>query len=203
MHQMETGTRQIGAESRSRTFRSLESGEYGISQRGKERKNMEYEHIEHTFAPVYDAASEVLILGTLPSVKSRENHFYYGHKQNRFWKVLAKLCDEPVPETVEEKKKMLLAHHIAVWDVIQSCDIKGSSDSSIRNVEPTDIRRLLAESQIARIYANGNKAGELYRKYQLPLTSIEATVLPSTSPANAAWSLERLCEVWREAMEIS
>ena len=140
-----------------------------------------YEHIEHTFAPVYDADSLVLILGTLPSVKSRENHFYYGHKQNRFWKVMADLCGEPVPETIEEKKKMLLAHHIAVWDVIQSCDIKGSSDSSIRNVEPTDIRRILAESQITRIYANGNKAGELYRKYQLPLTGIEATVLPSTS----------------------
>ena len=92
---------------------------------------------------------------------------------------------------------MLLAHHIAVWDVIQSCDIKGSSDSSIRNVEPTDIRRILAESQITRIYANGNKAGELYRKYQLPMTGIEATVLPSTSPANAAWRLESLCEVWR------
>ena len=118
-----------------------------------------YEHIEHTFAPVYDADSLVLILGTLPSVKSRENHFYYGHKQNRFWKVMADLCGEPVPETIEEKKKMLLTHHIAIWDVIQSCDIKGSSDSSIRNVEPTDIRRILAESQITRIYANGNKAG--------------------------------------------
>lgn len=129
-----------------------------------------YEHIEHTFAPVYDADSLVLILGTLPSVKSRENHFYYGHKQNRFWKVMADLCGEPVPETIEEKKKMLLTHHIAIWDVIQSCDIKGSSDSSIRNVKPTDIRRILAESQITRIYANGNKAEELYLKIQLPLT---------------------------------
>ena len=157
---------------------------------------MEYEHIEHTFAPVYDADSEILILGTLPSVKSRENHFYYGHKQNRFWKVLARLCGEEVPETVEEKTTMLLVHHIALWDVIQSCDIRGSSDSSIRNVEPTDIRRILAESKIKRIYVNGNKAGELYRKYQLPLTGVEAVVLPSTSPANAAWGLERLCEEW-------
>ena len=153
---------------------------------------MEYEHIEHTFAPVYDADSKVLILGTLPSVKSRENHFYYGHKQNRFWKVVADLCREPVPETIEEKKAMLLAHHIAIWDVIQSCDIKGSSDSSIRNVEPTDIRRLLAESKITGIYANGNKAGELYRKYQLPLTGKEATVLPSTSPANCRMQYEQL-----------
>ena len=158
---------------------------------------MEYEHIEHTFAPVYDGNSRVLILGTLPSVKSRENRFYYGHKQNRFWKVIAVLCAESVPETIEEKKKMLLEHHIAVWDVIQSCDIKGSSDSSIRNVEPTDIRRILSESKITEIYANGNKAGELYRKYQLPLTGIEATVLPATSPANAALSLKKLCEAWQ------
>ena len=163
---------------------------------------MEYEHIEHTFAPVYDGNSRVLILGTLPSVKSRENRFYYGHKQNRFWKVIADLCGESVPETIEEKKTMLLEHHIAVWDVIQSCDIKGSSDSSIRNVEPTDIRKILAESQITEIYANGNKAGELYRKYQLPLTGIEATVLPSTSPANAAWSLKKLCEAWQSEIQI-
>ena len=147
---------------------------------------MEYEHIEHTFAPVYDADSEVLILGTLPSVKSRENHFYYGHKQNRFWKVLADLCGEPVPETIEKKKAMLLAHHIAIWDV-----------------EPTDIRHMLTESKITGIYANGNKAGELYRKYQLPLTGKEATVLPSTSPANAAWSLQKLCEAWRNTIDIT
>lgn len=143
---------------------------------------MEYEHVEHTFAPVYDADSRVLILGTLPSVKSRENHFYYGHKQNRFWKVMADLCGEPVPEPIEEKKAMLLAHHIVVWDVIQSCDIKGSSDSSIRNVEPTDIQRLLTESKITGIYA---------------------TVLPSTSPANAAWSLQKLCEAWRNTIDIT
>ena len=99
---------------------------------------MEYEHIVHSFEPVYDKDSEILILGTLPSVKSRENNFYYGHKQNRFWKVLATLLKEPVPETIEEKKAMLLAHRIALWDVIQSCDIKGSSDSSIKNVQPTD-----------------------------------------------------------------
>ena len=104
---------------------------------------MEYEHIEHTFAPVYDADSKVLILGTLPSVKSRENHFYYGHKQNRFWKVVADLCGEPVPETIEEKKAMLLAHHIAIWDVIQSCDIKGSSDSSIRSRQTEFVDALL------------------------------------------------------------
>lgn len=158
---------------------------------------MEYEHIVHSFEPVYDKASEILILGTLPSVKSRENNFYYGHKQNRFWKVLATLLKEPVPETIEEKKVMLLAHRIALWDVIQSCDIKGSSDSSIKNVQPTDIGMILEKTNVTQIYANGNKAGQLYKRYQFPVTGIEATVLPSTSPANAAWSLARLCEAWK------
>ena len=158
---------------------------------------MEYEHIVHSFEPVYDKDSEILILGTLPSVKSRENNFYYGHKQNRFWKVLATLLKEPVPETIEEKKAMLLAHRVALWDVIQSCDIKGSSDSSIKNVQPTDIGMILAKTNVTQIYANGNKAGRLYKRYQFPVTGIEATVLPSTSPANAAWSLARLCEAWK------
>ena len=146
---------------------------------------------------MYDKDSEILILGTLPSVKSRENNFYYGHKQNRFWKVLATLLKEPVPETIEEKKVMLLAHRIALWDVIQSCDIKGSSDSSIKNVQPTDIGMILEKTNVTQIYANGNKAGQLDKRYQFPITGIEATVLPSTSPANAAWSLARLCEAWK------
>lgn len=162
---------------------------------------MEYEHIVHSFEPVYDKASEILILGTLPSVKSRENNFYYGHKQNRFWKVLATLLKEPVPDTIEEKKAMLLARRIALWDVIQSCDIKGSSDSSIKNVQPTDIGMILEKTNITRIYANGNKAGQLYKRYQFPITGIEAMVLPSTSPANAAWSLERLCKAWHVILE--
>lgn len=162
---------------------------------------MEYEHIVHSFEPVYDKVSEILILGTLPSVKSRENNFYYGHKQNRFWKVLATLLKEPVPDTIEEKKAMLLARRIALWDVIQSCDIKGSSDSSIKNVQPTDIGMILEKTNITRIYANGNKAGQLYKRYQFPVTGIEAMVLPSTSPANAAWSLERLCKAWHVILE--
>ena len=162
---------------------------------------MEYEHIVHSFEPVYDKDSEILILGTLPSVKSRENNFYYGHKQNRFWKVLATLLKEPLPETIEEKKAMLLAHRIALWDVIQSCDIKGSSDSSIKNVQPTDIGMILEKTNVTQIYANGNKAGQLYKRYQFPVTGIAATVLPSTSPANAAWSFDRLCEAWRVILE--
>ena len=162
---------------------------------------MEYEHIVHSFEPVYDKDSEILILGTLPSVKSRENNFYYGHKQNRFWKLLATLLKEPVPETIEEKKAMLLAHRIALWDVIHSCDIKGSSDSSIKNVQPTDIGMILEKTNVTQIYANGNKAGQLYKRYQFPVTGIEATMLPSTSPANAAWSFDRLCEAWRVILE--
>ena len=154
--------------------------------------------IIHPIPPLYDKDSKILILGSFPSVKSREEAFFYGHKQNRFWKVLAALFQEPIPGTIDEKKHLLLEHHIAIWDVIQSCDIKGSSDSSIKNVEPTELRKILDAANIKQIYANGSKAGQLYKKYQLPLTGMEAVILPSTSPANAAWSLERLCEVWRK-----
>ena len=157
---------------------------------------MEYEHIVHSFEPVYDKASEILILGTLPSVKSRENNFYYGHKQNRFWKVLATLLKEPVPDTIEEKKAMLLAHRIALWDVIQSCEIEGSSDASIRNVIPNDLSEILKTADIQVIYTNGGKAYELYQKYIFPVNGIKADKLPSTSPANAGYSLERLKEAW-------
>lgn len=156
----------------------------------------EYQHIRHTFMPVYDENSKVLILGSLPSVKSREAGFYYGHPQNRFWRVLAALLTCPVPETIEEKKRMLLTHHIAVWDVIESCDIIGSSDSSIKNVVPADIGKLLENADIGRIFANGKKAESLYQKYIFPKTKVPVTVLPSTSPANAACSLEKLVEVW-------
>ena len=159
---------------------------------------MEYEHITHSFEPVYDKNSRILILGTLPSVASRENNFYYGHKQNRFWKVLAAVFEDTLPETIEEKKKFLLRHNIAIWDVIASCDIEGSSDSSIKNVEPTDIRKILDTADIKQVIANGNKAGQLYKKYQLPLTGMAAVILPSTSPANAAWTFEKLCKRWGE-----
>lgn len=158
----------------------------------------EYVHITHTFAPVCDARSKVLILGSFPSVKSREQQFYYGNPQNRFWKVIGGITGEPEPVTVEEKKALLLRHHIAVWDVIESCDIIGSSDSSIRNVAPADIGRILREAPIRRIYANGGKAKELYDRYVLPVTGRSIVGLPSTSPANAAWGLERLTERWSQ-----
>lgn len=163
-----------------------------------EEDNSPYEHVEHTFEPVYDEQSEILILGTFPSVKSREQNFYYGHPQNRFWKVLARLTDEPVPETIEEKKTLLLKHHIAIWDVVQSCDIIGSSDSSIRNVVPAKLGRILDHSPVKRIYANGDKAYRLYKKYCQEQTGREITKLPSSSPANAIFTLDRLTDSWRE-----
>ena len=161
----------------------------------------ETERQNHEFEPVFDEHSEILILGTFPSVKSRENQFYYGHPQNRFWKVLAALTGSELPQTVEEKKKMLLDNHIAIWDVIAQCDIAGSSDSSIRNVVPADIGRVLAGSNIRKIYANGNTAKKLYDKYVLPKVQVEIEGLPSTSPANAGYSLDRLIEAWGRLKE--
>ncbi len=155
-----------------------------------------YYTIKHTFQPVWDTSSQILILGTFPSVKSRENNFYYGHPQNRFWKMLAAVYREPVPQTVDEKKGILLKHHLAVWDVVDQCDIIGSADSSIRNVIPSDIAGLLEKSAIYKILANGAKAYELYHRYQYGQTGIAAHKLPSTSPANAAWPLGRLVQAW-------
>lgn len=162
----------------------------------------EYQNITHTFRPVYDKDSKILILGSFPSAKSRENNFYYGHPQNRFWKVLAHILDEKVPETIEEKKLILLKNHIAVWDVIESCTILGSSDTSIKDVVVNDFTEILEKSSIEKIYVNGTKAYELYHKYAEKNTGIKAIKLPSTSPANAAWRVERLCETWKELIEI-
>ena len=155
-----------------------------------------YSRLSHEFEPVFDENCRVLILGTFPSVKSREQSFYYGHPQNRFWKVISRITEEPLPETVEEKKSMLLKHHIAVWDVIESCDIIGSSDSSIRNVVPSDLTRILSAASIEAIYANGGTAKRLFERYQKKSTGREIIGLPSTSPANAAWNLDRLLSAW-------
>lgn len=163
---------------------------------------MEYQNIKHTFEPVYDENSRILILGTFPSVKSRENQFYYGHPQNRFWKVIAELTGSSLPESIKEKKKLLLETRIAIWDVIASCSITGSSDSSIRDVEVNDIPSLLKKSQISTIYGNGAKACELYDRYVREQTGKEIVKLPSTSPANAVFCLERLCREWRNAIEL-
>ena len=162
---------------------------------------MEVKRQNHEFPPVYDENSEILILGSFPSVKSREMQFFYGHPQNRFWKVLAQVLNETVPQTIPKKKEMLLRHHIALWDVIASCDIAGSSDSSIRNVVPNDLAYIIGRSRITRIYANGAKSKQLYDKYLAKQLGIEAVQLPSTSPANAAYSVERLLEYWQKIIK--
>ena len=153
--------------------------------------------IVHPIPPVYDGASRILILGSFPSVRSREACFFYGHPQNRFWKVTAAVFGEPVPQTVEEKRAFLLRNHIAVWDVIASCDITGSSDASIRNVTANDLDRILRAADIRTVYVNGRTAYKYYQKYAEPATGRPAVCLPSTSPANAAWSVERLTEAWK------
>ena len=157
---------------------------------------------EHKFEPVFDRNSRILILGTFPSVKSREVNFYYGHPRNRFWKVLARILGEDVPETIDDKKAMLLRNGIALWDVCIKCDITGSSDSSIKNVVPVDIRRITDSADIIKIFANGNTAGKLYDKYLKDKTEMEIIVLPSTSPANAAFQMERLVDKWKMIKEV-
>ena len=155
----------------------------------------------HNIPPLYDERSRVLVLGSFPSVKSREAKFFYGHPQNRFWKVAAAITQEPAVQTIPEKKALALSHGLAMWDVIGQCVITGSSDTSIRDVVPNDIRLILEAAPIQVIACNGTKSYELYQKYLLPLTGREALRLPSTSPANATYSLERLTKEWGEALK--
>lgn len=155
------------------------------------------QHLIHPVPPVWDAHCETLILGSFPSVKSREAGFFYGHPQNRFWRVLSRVLDCPLPTTIPEKREMLLTHHIALWDVIAECDIVGSSDSSIRNARPNDIGSLIRGSRISLVFVNGATAEKLYNAYLFPILRLRAVRLPSTSPANAAWNIERLTDAWR------
>ncbi len=150
----------------------------------------------HNIPPLYDETSKILILGSFPSVRSREAQFFYHHPQNRYWKVMAAVLGCPLPVTIEEKKKMMLSNHIAMWDVIASCDITGSSDSSIKNVIPNDIGMILRKSPVEKIYTNGGTAHKFYQKYVKPEIAVEDVKLPSTSPANASWSLDRLIAEW-------
>ena len=154
----------------------------------------------HPIPPVFDAESKILLLGSFPSVKSRESGFFYGHPQNRFWKVLAAVFEDELPGTIEEKKVFLLRNHAAVWDVIASCDIKGSSDASIKNVTANDLTKILEAADIRQIFVNGRTAEKMYQKYTEPLIKRPCICLPSTSPANAAWSLERLAVAWSAAI---
>ncbi len=206
-------------------------------------KEKESVFLSHPFEPLFDAESRILILGSFPSVKSREQNFFYGHPQNRFWRVLAQVFSEDaapagfaasggvnaggknaahgggigggkkaapggletpelyVPRSIEEKRSFLHQHHVALWDVIYSCRIHGSSDASIRDAVPTDLRRVLENSRVNRIFVNGQTAFKLYQKHQQQLIELPAAVLPSTSPANAVWSVERLTEAWKVILE--
>ena len=152
--------------------------------------------IVHPFPPLYDENSQILILGSFPSVKSREAMFFYGHPQNRFWKVTSQIFGAPVPKTIDEKKKFLLSNKIALWDVIASCEIKGSSDISIKNVVPNDLSEIFKKADIKHIFVNGKTAEKYYNKYTKDTVGKAAVCLPSTSPANAAWTVERLAKAW-------
>ena len=153
--------------------------------------------LTHPFPPLYNKDSRILILGSFPSVKSREQMFFYGHPQNRFWKVISSVFECDVPQTIEEKKQLLLKHGIALWDVIASCEITGSSDSSIKNVKVNDLSIILEEADIMQIFVNGSTAEKYFKKYTKAQIKRDAICLPSTSPANAAWSVNRLVEEWK------
>lgn len=158
---------------------------------------MEREFQSHTFEPIFDSKSKILILGTFPSVKSRENNFYYGHPQNRFWSVLAEILKTETPRSIPEKRQMLIENKIAIWDIVGSCEISNSLDVSIKNAQPNDIGIILGNANIKTIYANGKTAEKLYNKYLLKQTGKEIFALPSTSPANAAFSKEKLVDAWK------
>lgn len=158
--------------------------------------------VRHPLEAVFDESSRVLVLGTMPSPKSRETGFYYNHPQNRFWKVMAALFDEPLPQTNDEKRELVLRHGIALWDVLAECTIEGASDGSIADCIPNNIGSLLAKAPIEAIFCTGAKAAELYGKYCEPQTAMKATRLPSTSPANASVSLEQLIDAYQPICEI-
>ena len=158
---------------------------------------MNKKKVIHPLSPIYDDTSQILLLGSLPSVKSREENFYYAHPQNRFWKVLAILFKEPFPTTKQEKTNLVLKHHVAIWDVIHSCYINGSSDASISDVKANDIAALIKKTNIKAVFTTGNTAKKYYDKYCYPNTKIEAINLPSTSTANASYSLEKLVEAYQ------
>lgn len=159
------------------------------------------ETVTHEFPPLFDKDSKVLILGTIPSPKSREQGFYYGHPRNRFWKVLAQVFDAPVPETIAEKKALVLCNHVALWDVLASCSIQGAEDASIRDVVPNDMHVIFSQADIRAVFTTGSKATALYRRYCEPVCGIPCIGLPSTSPANCRMKDEELLEAYRKIRE--
>lgn len=178
------------------------SGREDIRNGNGERIAGQVKKVAHEFAPVFDASSRILMLGTMPSPKSRETGFYYGHPRNRFWTVLADVCGEERPVSKEEKIAFALRNHIAVWDVLAGCEIRGADDSSIRNPVPNDMNRILKSADIRAIYATGTKAAELYKRYCYPKTGIEAVRLPSTSPANCRMTYEELYQAYSQIKTI-
>lgn len=153
----------------------------------------------HPFSPVFDSYSSILILGTFPSVKSREYGFFYGHPQNRFWKLMTVLTKSlEIPKSIDEKKELLIKNKIAIWDAIYSCDIEGSKDVSIKNVIPNDLSIILESADIKQIYANGRVAYEIYMKYCYHNIKRKIIKLPSSSPANASYNFEKLKSVWEQ-----
>ncbi|RGY98714.1 DNA-deoxyinosine glycosylase [Clostridium sp. AM58-1XD] len=161
------------------------------------------ETVKHGFEPVFDENSRVLVLGTMPSPKSREQGFYYGHPRNRFWPVLAEVLGEPNPETIEDKKKMALKHGIAIWDVLASCEIHGADDTSIKNPVPNDMSRILEHADIRAVFTTGGKATALFKKYCQKQTGLAPVPLPSTSPANCRITFENLCDAYQEIVRKS
>lgn len=159
---------------------------------------MKEQRADHTFPPLFDPKSVILILGSFPSVKSREAAFYYAHPQNRFWAILSVIYDEKKPASIEEKKALILRHHLALYDVIESCKLIGSSDSSITAVVPADLA--LIHAPIKKILLNGETSGRLFERYETSFQAIPHVVLPSSSPANAQYSLPRLVQEWRSAL---
>ena len=158
---------------------------------------IEAQRIVHPIPPLFDQNSKKLILGSFPSIKSREAMFFYGHPQNRFWRLIAMIYGEDAPLSTEEKSKLILKHNLALWDSIKTCTITGSADSSVKDVVPNDLSVILNGSRVTEIYCNGALSYKMYMKYIFPTTQTEAVKLPSTSPANAAYSIERLYESWK------
>ena len=182
--------------------KSININQYNTQTENRKMRQIDNPDVQkHPFPPLYDEESKILILGSFPSVKSREMKFFYGHPQNRFWKVIASIFDEKIPESIEEKKELILRNHLALWDVIAECEITGSSDASIKNAKANDLSGILNNAPIRKIIVNGKMAEKLYIRYIEPVTGIKAVVLPSTSPANAAWSLERLVDAWRPEID--
>lgn len=163
---------------------------------------MHREVVYHVFPPLYNENSKILILGTIPSPKSRENGFYYSHPQNRFWRVMASVFDTDIPKSIDEKSTLMLRNNIALWDVLESCEISGAEDSSIKSEKPNDLNLIIKNTQVHTIFTTGKKAFALYNKYCLCSTNIQAVRLPSTSPANCAVSLDKLIEEYRIIKEM-